>query len=128
MKRLDLLTLLADHLENNVVDAEFNMDHWRCGTVGCAVGHAVNVPEIADAGLELKCDNADNYFPVCGNNIDMRAAAKVFGLKYGEAVCLFLSDRYNEPSKANVISRIREFVMENEGARKTRPEPVAKRS
>lgn len=47
-----LLRALARHIEKNVPDTEFDMDHF-CGTARCAFGHAPEVPAIRKMGLRI---------------------------------------------------------------------------
>lgn len=42
------------------------------------------------------------------------AVEEFFGLDIFESVILFAEDMYDDPSKSNVIKRIREFVKEKE--------------
>ncbi len=109
----NLLLLVADHLDT-VPDADFNLADWRrkvdtpCGFVGCAIWHAVTIPEIAQAGLRMAGDK-----PVCGNICGWQAVEYVFGLDRKTSSYLFLDECYEKLDKTKpkeVAARIREFV------------------
>ena len=125
MPRLDLMTLAADHFENNVSENRFNMHNWKvsltpeCGTVGCFIGHACDVPEINEAGLHLETeDEHDTMFPIFGEEAGTHAVANFFELSYKDACYLFMPGYYatypnDNISKEDVLYRIREFIKDN---------------
>lgn len=53
---IERLHTLADHIENGITDAEFNLGDWggegACGTVGCIAGHAAMM-SVAESGGEI---------------------------------------------------------------------------
>lgn len=124
MTTYEKLTLTADHLEQNVRDDEFNIGICKssCGTVGCAIGHASDIPRFKDMGLGLILleDTSDelNLFP-CFEGSCCKWAIKLFyGLGIEEVKWLFYAESYGPgldrelPTRANVIARIRSVAAE----------------
>lgn len=112
------LLKLADYLET-VPERAFNMAAWRdeCGTSGCALGHACEIPEFAAIGLKIEfCRKARIYMPVLNGSHGYAAAEALFGIDGDEAEYLFNPWRYSffkrcaEITPQAVAARIREFV------------------
>lgn len=126
--RLDLLTLLADHLDTIDTDT-FDMRNWKCGYKACAIGHACTLPEFNKAGLYLLDgpNNYDvvNYGPHNGSssnpydwiNMAYDAVESVLELSFEDTFNLFSpykdeKKHYNQDPKA-VANEIREFVRQH---------------
>ncbi len=118
----DRLRLLADHLEKNVKDEKFKIDHWKCGSVCCAVGHAGDVSEFQELGFRietLRSLGGLNGVPTLEDDVytydEWDAVMKLFGVTWKQSQWLF-SGRYY-PSKwsttrKEVIERLR-FLADN---------------
>jgi hypothetical protein len=105
------LLLLAEHLDT--VPAElFTMSHWWCGSAGCAMGHACDVPEFRDLGLyrvryDVRFCSPNNGWVL--SNYD--AAEVLFDLTTAQAGHLFNSVSYRPGvTPGEVAGHIREFV------------------
>lgn len=118
MKKQRLLKL-ADHLENNVMDHEFDMKEWKCGTTACAVGHAASIPSFQRAGLKLVSyrmkvsgDGYKAFCPIYKGDYGYLGVANFFGIGVDEAHSLFDPDEYpiDRRDVRTVAKRIREFV------------------
>jgi hypothetical protein len=129
------LLRLADFLEKEVPDDQFDMGQWaskealgECGTAGCALGWATCIPEMREAGLHLKMMTQDFFGvrrnevavqlrgqePVPYNSIQtsLQSAKTCFELNNADATFLFLPENYpdEEISKDVVCGRIREVA------------------
>jgi hypothetical protein len=119
------LLRLADFLEI-LPDERFNLKRWSqdhfeptaCETTACACGWAsVIFPELALKPVKFNTGRKSIYF-TDKDNIEYFgwiAIEKFFDLTQEEANDLFFVDSYREcniePSRKNVIKRIREFVV-----------------
>ena len=132
------LLKLADLLENEVSDNQFDLDLWfadhnkkktGCGTVGYACGWAAQSPKFK--GLTLEEDDTvwvtelDRYVPIYTiidsktGAEDLDAAQSYFRLNSMRDVeYLFLPSTYptNRRGRRSVIARIRKYVV-NDGDR-----------
>ena len=102
------LLKLADHLDT-VPPETFDMSTWWCGTKGCAMGHAAQMPAFRRLGL-LVTSYTDFYEGVIvgvtfEGETDFNAAAAFFGLKWGEAVALFGVDFGDDPRTPAAVAR-----------------------
>lgn len=70
---LGLLALkaIANHILT-IPDKEWNMNTWyrqwdadNCGTVGCAIGHSIDLPEVKATGLKLEL-SSEVFYPYTG--------------------------------------------------------------
>jgi hypothetical protein len=119
--RKDLLQLLANHLRT-VPPENFDLKIWHCGTTACAVGHAVNVPEIAAAGLYIDFPRGEPYgqpkMKDAPNMTTWETVSKVFDLSYWDALYLFDSNQYysKERTPTHVADRIHKHIKETENA------------
>lgn len=129
MPRYDLLTLLADHLENSVKPEEFDMNYWShktgCGTVGCAIGHAYSLKEFRKAGLYLVDDYPiyDGFCPVYhdASCVGFDTIARCLDITKSAAYYLFDPARYEEEESCgepgikpkDIANRIRAFIRES---------------
>lgn len=109
------LITLADYLET-VPSARFNMNTWgtdpECGTAGCAMGHACQIPEFSATGLRLIEKGDGDYIPEFGRHAEYMAAAAFFDLEYMQAISLFSPDCYRaaRPRPTTVARRIRRLA------------------
>ena len=121
----DLLLQIAD-LVDTISDREFNMSYWRygmgCGTVGCAIGHAIVKEMIPGLVLSEPVPQPvpTNLYPAepgspVPNDIFLLVANKL-GLKKNYAIFLFDPEQFeidkegDRITQAQVSSRIRAFV------------------
>jgi len=103
------LLKLADYLDT-VPRKNFNIDIWRCGSVGCAMGHACDIPAFKRVGLKLMT-RYDMLCPALGRLIAFDAAAKLFSITHYQATCLFSPIGYGRQRGPGVVAkRIRRFV------------------
>ena len=125
-----VLNAIADHLENHVKDDEFCMGVWLgeifcgnavtlCKTIGCAIGHSIDLPEVQETGLYL-CKGAMEPafdYPNCDEPVyGIQAISCAFNITYEQAEMLFLPGAYmegceaNRVAKSDVVRRIRAFA------------------
>ena len=122
-QRLTMMAM-ADHLQYNVTDPEFDMNVWSkptdCGTIGCAIGHTVHLIH----GLELRTPQGTyavpGTFPVAPRpgKKDLhstRALAHALGLTHVEACWLFypadeMPDMEQYVTREEVYTRLRGFA------------------
>ena len=110
------LIQLAFYLENEVPDDKFDMSQWssECGTIACALGWGtrifiglVLVPDAhgsGEIGIKFTDHNHQQHHA-------LHAATACFGIPYEEAGNIFFDNSYVDPTKANVIKRIREHAL-----------------
>jgi hypothetical protein len=121
------LLRLADHLEKDVPEAEFNMETWgvrepACGTTCCAFGHACNISEFAEAGLRIVWKKLDvtTFATVWFDGADgIDAAIKFFDISSYAANDLFAPNYegdLNNETPVDIAERIREFVSKQTAA------------
>lgn len=113
----DRLTKLADFLETSVEETNFKMytwgEKWHCGTTYCACGWATQIfwdegfrgEWVRDTGILWI-----NYTSDEGSFEGWEAVREFFDLDVKESHHLFLDEKYDTPSKTNVVERIRNFV------------------
>lgn len=122
MTKYEKLTITADHLEQNVKDDEFALTTYMtpCGTIGCAIGHACDIPEFRDMGFHLIFTSplGIGLQPTFGGVYNGRAIERFYDLGAEEVNWLFFSSSYGPglnaelPTRANVIARIRSVAAE----------------
>lgn len=102
MLTLRLKTLSAYLRSPHITRTNFDLGVWKygdrsavqCGTVGCAIGHACDIPEFRDAGLHM-CGGSDYILtPTFGGEEQWPAVEKFFGLTPEQALWLFSSYSY----------------------------------
>ena len=114
--RIDLLTLLADHMDT-VNEKEFDMHHWyeikSCGTTACAIGHACQLEAFNEAGLSLGNEYDRSWCPVYQEELGYNAVAACLQISYSEAYHLFNSSNYRglHITPKVVADRIRAFIV-----------------
>lgn len=135
-ERAHYLNLLADHLDRMPVDKiDFDLESWgstpednACGTTACAMGYACLVPEFQKRGLKLMVGErvartvaGYNRFmtrgrpfalPVFDHGGGWNAITAFWGLSETNVSWLFDEDSYNDPTRENVIKRLRELAEE----------------
>ena len=101
------LLKLADHLDT-VPPETFDMSTWWCGTRGCAMGHAAQMPAFRRLGLRLEAsvsfDEEVTVGVVLEDEQDYGAAAVLFGLTRGEAKDLFCPSTYGAAADPRSLS------------------------
>lgn len=107
----------------DVPDDEFDLDFWKCGSVGCAIGNAVSRSEkVRRLGLELLEDEDsvfdEDYFPayLCYEGFD--AVVHFLNVPRLHAEYLFHHQRYPYPhdvQKDEVLDRIQQYI-DSDGA------------
>ena len=114
MKKLHAERLLqvVRVLEELPKEKKFNLSTWlKCGTVGCAVGWAASDPWFTRRGLKMVYH--DWYEPYYKDKYNNDAVCYFFGLTIHDTHGLFYKNSYSEPTKRNVIRRIKAFVKAN---------------
>lgn len=120
------LEKIVEKLET-VPKREFNMSRWyqtNCNTVGCAIGHACQIPSFKRAGFKLHVysnntlTNETQWAP----SYYYKEEDYTFGgwdgierflqINYDEALYLFCEESYDKPTKTNIIKRLRKFIKE----------------
>ena len=101
---IDKVLLLADHLERNVQDHQFDYFCWEA----CAGGHACDVPEFRKAGLYR-----DSFFG--GPRYDGAATAgtslvKFFDMSIDDASNLFASDNHQHQTRMGCVANLRNYA------------------
>lgn len=119
-----LLLKLADYLDT-IRWREFDLSLWwgdrdfanECGTVGCAMGHACQIPIFQRAGLRMW--HGEPYFEdpkkPWRRNFGLVAAEMLFEISSGDAYNLFMARSYRYGARTRphtVAKRIRRLVAE----------------
>ncbi len=109
------LLVLADYLEKKVGFHSFNMGKWRmkcdqeCGTAFCAFGHAANIPEFRELGLNWD----EELWPAYEGLKGYQAAILFFGSAKVKDIFNPMSYRtYELEDRQLVISRIKSLAEE----------------
>jgi hypothetical protein len=92
---------------------EFDMEHWKCGTVACALGHAAQHPPFAAEGLTLEKNNwaNDTWSPAFEDHHGFEAGALFFDITPRQSEYLFCPDDYQgKARRRHVITRIEELI------------------
>ena len=92
--------------------ARFSLKHWwKCGTVGCAVGHAAQDPWHQEQGLELTDSifQPGVYDPIYGGYANIEAVMAFYGVSLKDTRSLFLAYAYERGTAMAVARRIRRF-------------------
>lgn len=119
LKGLLALKAIADHIPN-IPDEQWHMGTWKksadCGTIGCAIGHSINLPEVKATGLGLAEDRNHNLVPVVQGNLIFDgyygSIGKAFGISRSTAdrIFGFSMISMSENSKEAVRQRILEEI------------------
>lgn len=121
------MTILRDHLRDNVKDDKFNLSTWvgndeipwggmqdlSCGTTACAMGHAASIPSFQEQGLRLERFH-DRFNEKLGRitfngKVDFDAAGAFMDLNSEETEWVFDPARYrneNETTRMEVVERL----------------------
>ena len=91
---------------------KFSLDHWRCGTKACAIGHAATRSKLLrNAGLVLQRSIWEgSSVPKFGTDSGWGAIEKCFDISFNEAYYLFASESYKRGNRRQVTTRIKEFI------------------
>lgn len=120
-KQLDVLTRLADFLENKIEDSQFDIEYYRnedfisesnCGTVGCALGWMPFVEKTIKSDYDNKLDFDRYSIRVLGADFSFLGNQKQKALAY-------LFEQYNSlleghDTRLSAVKRIRTLVKANE--------------
>lgn len=113
-----------------VLDKNFSLKVWRCGTAGCAIGHAASHPWFIERGLTMSDNHGissthGNYIQPEFNNgedvfTDFTAVSEFFDISYDDACFLFGGNYYSQKNvtKQDVIDRIQKYVADPEMSEK----------
>ena len=113
MKKLhkERLLQVVRVLEELPKEKRFSLKFWyECKSAACAVGWAAQDPWFVRRGLKLHPGHRN--YPVYSDCHGIEAAQKFFGLKMYQFSELFEAVSYGNPTKRNVIARIKKFVEE----------------
>lgn len=104
LETIDKVLLLADHLERNVQDHQFDYFHWET----CAGGHACDVPEFRRAGLYR-----DSFFG--GPRYDGAGSAgislvKFFDMTLEDVSALFASNYPEDQTRMGCVANLRNYA------------------
>lgn len=133
----DRVLLLAELLEQRVKPDDFEMDTWvwpdkddvdtldwqdaaerwtpeKCGTAGCAIGHACEMPEFKALGLvKDPLNGAPKFQPT--DAYGFSAIQDLFGMSHGDASALFTPPLYQwidqNITPAVVSKGLREYAL-----------------
>lgn len=116
----ELILKIADYLENNVAEDDFDMDFWKkegpeCGTAGCAIGHTYHlIPGMCM--VPARYATKKHYLmPMLDGLEEIEAVAHGLSINYRQAESLFLARHYDlNHTKEDVINRLRNFVKSKE--------------
>lgn len=100
--RNDRLGKLADHLQYNVKDDQYNSWGWR----GCAAGHATKIPEFRELGIHIKSNGDGTINFACNGLTNMDAAMEFFHITNEQARRIFLSLGADRQATINHIRAI----------------------
>ena len=93
------------------------MNQWyQCGTVACSIGWAAADPWFTRRRFSLYkgATVLPRFFSKRTEFISWHAVQEFFELSAGAAQGLFLEGAYEQPTKRNVINRIKKFVENRE--------------
>lgn len=95
----------------------FDLGAWReedqCGTVGCAIGHGCELPEVQATGLRMTRNALDRSLPVCGKRSNWEAVEYALGIAPRDSHQLFDMYRYPDQERTTAVEvavRIREYL------------------
>lgn len=118
------LRTLATEILPAVPPEDFYLGFWRCGTVGCAIGHAGSYPPFNQEGFSLtKMKGKPNslcpqYVNAAGETLYFwKAVCEFFKLTQEQAIYLFSANCYplrTATSITVVIDRLTQFINEVE--------------
>ena len=92
---------------------KFDIKTFKCGSAGCALGWAAQDPWFIRRGFKLQHDNGDRYVVTYQKLGSLDSASDFFQISRLQATNLFYAcGYYNEPSKNEVISRLKSFIKE----------------
>jgi hypothetical protein len=117
LNRSEKLTILAKHLIEVVCfeKKEFSIKDWiythDCGTAGCAVGYAMQMPIFNELGFSYHAER-----PSYNGKRDWEAVQCFFDLTFDQSQYLFYGPQYPncwDTTAEEVAFRIFEFIEEN---------------
>ncbi len=97
------LMVLAEFLPGIPVKL-YRMDRWGCGTVGCAMHWAAQIPEFKALGY--RCDDE----PTLDDRVGFDAVARLFGFSLRAAWALFNGKGHANETPHETAARLRAFV------------------
>jgi hypothetical protein len=100
--RIDRLTQLADHLEKNVSDNQFDMGEYK----SCGIGHAITI--FHKDGLIAGPGVRGDIYPMFENHGGFDAAERFFELEDGRWSDIFSS--WSVKSRMDCVKNIRTLV------------------
>ena len=89
MNKIEKLTHLITILEK-IPAKDFNIDTWRCGTQGCALGWAACDPKFNEQGLDL----TNWQVPLYDESLGIEAGSEFFEITLEESEFLFDPEMY----------------------------------
>ena len=106
----------AIQIGENINDAEFSMENWKCGSVLCMLGHCASDPEFNEQDLHLVKEDFDwDFYPEYNKYIAYEAAAKFFDISFTDANYVFNPFIYDVPikdvTKEMVLERMRKLLL-----------------
>lgn len=113
------LKVLAEVVLPTVIEENFDLTDWQCGTTACAFGWGCMYKPFQEEGLRLSTESESyksEVHPLYKKLEGFEAAEEFFELTSKEARDLFLKSHYNQekPTVNNVISRIRKVIKKKE--------------
>lgn len=104
----DLLRNLADYLEaEDIPEDQFDMEQWGKENgvfCGCAIGWGIKGEILKGAYIDVRLFYKD------GDYTEWDAVSEIFDIIIPDAELLFHSESYDNPTKEEVVARIREFI------------------
>lgn len=96
----DRLLRLRDVVMPRIKDEEFDMQHWKCGTTACALGHMCMDREAINEGLFLHYDprapiERFQFVPYFEGQTEFAAAMRYFDISMDEAEHMFYPEMYS---------------------------------
>lgn len=99
-----ILFSMAERL-TTVSDKDFDMREWKCGTVGCAIGHCWDlIPGLKMGEFPL------GLCPYYRDKIGYNAISEALYLDEFDVKLIFSNLSYERPDKKSVIERIRQVA------------------
>lgn len=99
-----------------IPDEKFDIDHWKCETVYCAIGNAIELGLVPGLILTKNQGLLTEYFPASLDGGEKRFAAigKALGITLHEAEYLFAPAEYpyQPPTQDEVATRIESFAQD----------------
>ena len=94
--------------------------HTPCGTVGCALGWGIDLPEVRACGISL-VEYCGSFYP-CQNDAEpledsWEVIGQLFAITNHDAAQMFCDMEYVNPTQAAVSARITAFLSERRAKR-----------